>query len=418
MERNPPHPAEVKAQKVLLERRKSGKAIVDLADGVVPRYKEDWSEGCMNKTATDHLIQAAREEWGAYPLTSAPLGVKKTAISTLKESVTDFLMKTHDMDATAENTMIGQSTSGCFMILNLALVSPGDEIITVEPAHYVFQELIGVLMAEGDVRTVSSDPNDNWEPNFEELRKKIGEHTKAIVVTHPTNPTGRIYSDKTIKQLVDIAGEYDLPIMSDEIYQLITYDGLKAKSVARLAGDVSVIVVGSTSKFFMKPGWCVGYAYFHDPLDKMEKLRKGAIMISETPGYGATRIATPILVAAAKTFADDRAINESFEWVRSLQAKRDFTCKRINESEGLSVNPPQAALYALARVDEIGQGNSRWADDCEFALDLLSETGIQVIPGSRFGPSASGHVRTLLYRKMSVLEDAWDRIEAFMKRRK
>jgi aspartate/methionine/tyrosine aminotransferase len=413
MEKNPDPTA--KEGPVLTERRKSGKLIIDLGGAGIPRYKEDWSEGCINKVATEYLVQAAKEEWGAYPVSSADLGVKENAIYNLRQSVAGFLKKWCGIDATTDHTMIGHSTSGSIAIVHLALLNAGDETISIEPSHYPLNEYKGVLMLQGNIVTASSDPNNSWEPNFDELRKKITDRTKMMVITQPTNPTGRIYSERALKQFVDIAGEHDLPILSDEIYQLITYDGLKAKSVASVAKDVPTIVTGSMSKFFMKPGWCTGYAYFHDPAGKMKELERAAFQISGTPGYGGTRIPTPVLVAAARSFADDRGINECMNWVKSLQAKRDFTVKRINEIPGLKMDLPQAALYGLFRVEEIGKANSRWKDDYEFVLDVLNEEGLRLYAGQKFGKSTFGYARTLLYRKKSALEDSWNRLERFMK---
>jgi aspartate/methionine/tyrosine aminotransferase len=398
------------------ELTKSGKRIINLSGASIPRYREDRDEGCVNSVATKHLVEAARnEEWGTYPQSSADLGVKENAIYNLKQAITSFLKKYCDVDTTSEHVMIGNATSACIAIVHLALLNPGDETISVEPSHYPWEEYKTVLMLQGKVVTVPSDPENHWEPNFDQLRKKIGKRTKAIAINQPTNPTGVIYSEKTIKQFIDIAGEHDLPILSDEMYQLITYDGLKSRSVTSLSKDVPVIATGSMSKFFMKPGWCVGYAYFHDPQDKMKELEKAVFTISNTPGYGGTRVPTPILVAAAKTYADEEAINESFKMVKNLQTKRDWTCKRINQINGLSIAPPQASLYGFYHVTEIAQKKSRWKDDYEFVLDLLKKKNVLFRSGQKMGKSGFGHVRTLMYRNNALLNEAYNKLEEFMK---
>ena len=398
------------------ELKKSGKRIINLSGASIPRYREDRDEGYMNSVATKHLVEAARnEEWGTYPQSSADLGVKENAIYNLKQAIASFLKKYCDVDTTSEHVMIGNATSACIAIVHIALLNPGDETIAVEPSHYPWEEYKTVLMLQGKVVTVPSDPENHWEPNFDQLRKNIGKRTKAIAINQPTNPTGVIYSEKTIKQFVDIAGEHDLPILSDEMYQLITYDGLKSRSVTSLSKDVPVIATGSMSKFFMKPGWCVGYAYFHDPEDRMKELEKAVFTISNTPGYGGTRVPTPVLVAAAKTYADEEAINESFKMVKNLQTKRDWTCKRINQIKGLSITPPQASLYGFYHVTEIGQKNSRWKDDYEFVLDLLKKKNVLFRSGQKMGKSGFGHVRTLMYRNNALLNEAYNKLEEFMK---
>jgi aspartate/methionine/tyrosine aminotransferase len=404
-------------EEAIAELRREGRKIINLSGASIPRYKEDRDEGCVNSVATRHLVEAARnEDWGTYPASSADLGVGENAVYKLKLAVAGFLKRYCGIDAAAaEHVLIGNATTACFAIVQLALLNPGDETVTIEPSHYPWEEYKTVLMVQGSIQTVSSDPDNHWQPNFDELRKKINKRTKAIAINQPTNPTGIIYDDKTIKNIVDIAGEHDLPIISDEMYQLITFDGLKTRSVASQSKDVPVIVTGSMSKFFMKPGWCVGYAYLQDPAGKMRELEKSAFLISNTPGFGGTRVPTPILVAAAKTYSDPEAINESFRMVKSLQAKRDWTCKRINQIPGLSIQPPQASLYGFFRVKEIGQRNSRWKDDYEFVLDMLKKQGVLLRPGQKMGKSGFGHVRTLLYRNTQVLEEAYDKLETFMK---
>jgi aspartate/methionine/tyrosine aminotransferase len=235
---------------------------------------------------------------------------------------------------------------------------------------------------------------------------------------HPTNPCAVIYSDKTLKQIVNIAGEHDLPIVADEMYQLVTYDGHKAKSVASFGGDVPVVILSSMSKFFMKPGWCFGFGAFYDPEDKIKEFKEAVIRLANLQGYPTSRIPTPIFVAAAKTYSDDEGIEECFSKIRGLHKNLDFTYKRLNEIDGVSLQvKPQCALYALFRIDEIGQKNSRWPTDLEFVLDVLRDQGLSFFPGSMFGPSAKGYTRTLLYRNLDVLEEAYNRLEEFMKKR-
>jgi aspartate/methionine/tyrosine aminotransferase len=267
--------------------------------------------------------------------------------------------------------------------------------------------------------TSPSDPNNRWEPDLEDLRKKISKRTKYIIIDHPTNPCAIVYKDKTLKRIIDIAGEHDLPLIVDEMYQLIAYDGLKVKSVVSLAKDVPMIMVQSTSKFWMMPGWSLGYACFHDPEGKMAEIEEAVMKHASYQGFASTRIPTPIMVAAARTFVDPKAIDLGFKMVKTVERRRDFTYKRLNEIEGISMKvKPEVTLYGLFRVDEIGQKNSRWAGDKEFSLEVLRKEGLIFSTGSFFGPSAFGHCRTLLYRSIQTLTEGYDRLERFMKTQK
>lgn len=401
-----------KEGEILRKLAQDGKEIIDLGGASLPRYKD-----LVNEVATKHLIQAATEEWGTYPGSSAPLGLKENAVYNLRKAISGFLGKYCNISFTPERIIIGHATSGVFAMLHLALLNVGDEICAVEPSHYVMQESMPLPMLRAKMVTVSSDPENNWEPDLNEMRNKLNERTKAIVIAHPTNPTGVIYSDDTLKGLIEIADEYEVPIISDELYQLITYRGLKAKSLASLAGDVPVIVTGSMSKLFMKPGWCTGYACFHDPTGKIKEIEDAVKLLSNTPGFGGTRIATPILVAAARTYED--SIDHSFEKLRKVEQNIDFVYKRLNEIEGISLNiKPQCAFYGLFRIDEIGLKNSRWSDDYSFCCDILENEGLYFRPGSEYGKTSFGYARMLMYREKTVLEQALNKLERFMKTKK
>ena len=396
---------------------KSGRKIIDLHSGDAPLHKDD---GLHNTVADEHLIQAAKEGWDVYPGETAPIGGaggKEDYRFKLRESICNFLKTHRHVSFSPEHVFVGHGVSGCFTILNNVLLDPGDEVVNIEPSHFFNTEgLGGIPIFQGKLVTVSSDPDNRWEPDLEELRVKISRRTKYIVVDHPTNPTGVVYSDKTLKSIIDIAGENDLPLIVDEMYQLISYDDLKVKSVASLSEDVPTIVLSSTSKFWLLPGWSLGYAGFHDPEGKITELENAVMRHAYYQGFAFSRIPTPIMVAATRMFIDPKAIDFCFKKVKIVEQRRDFTYKRINEIEGISLKfKPQAALYTLLRIDEIGEKNSRWSNDREFVLDLFKEEGVYFHAGSNWGKSAFGHVRTLLYRNIEELTEAFDKLERFMK---
>jgi aspartate/methionine/tyrosine aminotransferase len=407
------NPFWTKQDEVLQERVKAGEKVFDLQGGDLPRYDID---GFENKAATKHLIQVAEEKWDMYPGATVPPGVGNDYRHRLRQAICDFLEKYTNVKFTPQHMFLGHAVSGCLWLLHTSLLSPGDEVLAVEPSHYILSYNSHVQMQQSKMVNIPSDPNNNWEINFDYLRKKIGERTRAIVIDNPANPQGVIYSEKTLKKLIDIAGEHDLPIISDEMYQLITFDGLKAKSIASLAGDVPVIVLGSMTKFLMKPGWCLGWACFHDPAERMTELENAAKLIANTQGIGTSRIPTPIMVAATRTFQD--SMDDCFKMVKEVERRRDWTHKRLNEIEGITFDKPQCALYGLFRIDEIGENHSRWPDDLEFCYEALREGGLLMIAGSPFGKSAFGFSRTMLYRSIEVLEEAYDNLEEFMKTKK
>jgi aspartate/methionine/tyrosine aminotransferase len=309
--------------------------------------------------------------------------------------------------------MLGHSVSGCFGILHKALLNPQDEVCAIEPSHYAHLYNTQLLMLESKLVTIPSDPNLDWTPNFDVLKQSITHHTKAIILENPTNPQGVIYSERTLREIINIAGQYNLPILSDETYQQVTFDGLKAKTLPSLAQDVPVIVINSMTKFLMKPGWCVGYAYFHDPEGKMSELERASKLISNTSGFGSTRIPTPIMVAAARTF--ESSLEDCFQMVKSVEQKRNFTGQLLAEIPGIKFIKPQCALYGLIEIMDIGKQNSPWTTDWDFCLDILKTEGLYFFAGSSYGHSARGYFRTLLYRNLDILKIAYSKLDKYLK---
>jgi aspartate/methionine/tyrosine aminotransferase len=407
----------VRRSEVLNELNRSRKKVIDLSPGELPRYKED---GFSNTFAYKHLTQVGKEGWGVYPSETQPHGLghtKEDARVALREAICNFLENYREVGFTQDHIFLGHGVSGCFTIINNVLLDPGDETLNIEPSHfYGAGGLGGVPIFGGVLVASSSDPNNRWEPDLDELRSKVSKRTKYLIIDHPTNPCGVIYSDKTLKKIIDIAGEYDLPFIVDEMYQLTSFDGLKVKSVASLSGDVPTIITSSTSKFWMLPGWSLGYACFQDPEGKIKEIEETCMRLANYQGFATSRIPTPILVAAARTFSDERVIEYCLKANEIVQKRRDFSYKRLNEIEGISMPiKPEVTHYGLFRVDEIGKEGSRWSNENEFALDMLKEEGVLLRPASGMGPSAFGYCRFLLYRSIEDLTEAWNKLERFMK---
>jgi aspartate/methionine/tyrosine aminotransferase len=209
--------------------------------------------------------------------------------------------------------------------------------------------------------------------------------------------------------MCDIAGEYDVPIVTDEIYDMCTFDGVKAVSVAKLANDVPVIVTNGMAKSFMTTGWRVGYLAFHDPKGKIAQVKSSAKVLKALTG----NIATPISVAALTAYQNwDKGMEHFRTMKESLQKSKDLTVKRFKEIPGISTAEPKGAMYAFPKVEWVGKV---WTDDHEFMLQLLTEQQVVFVPGSNYGPTSGfGHFRALLLPPPADLEVIYDRLEKFM----
>ncbi|MBE0526014.1 MAG: aminotransferase class I/II-fold pyridoxal phosphate-dependent enzyme, partial [Candidatus Thorarchaeota archaeon] len=245
---------------------------------------------------------------------------------------------------------------------------------------------------------------DDWNPDTDDLRKKITDKSVAILVINPNNPTGSVYNEKTLKEIVDIAGEFGLPIISDEIYDQLTYDE-KQISMVRIAGDVPVIGFNGVSKVYLAPGWRVGYTYFHDTNGELDPLYDAMMRQSRV------RICLNTTAQIASIAALQSDGSHLIETMSRMRTRRDLIYKRLNEIDSISTKLPEAAFYIMPKIDLRG----RWTNDTEFVKDVLKETGVVFVPGSGFGEEhGAGHFRSVFLPPPEMIDEAMNRLEGFM----
>ena len=257
--------------------------------------------------------------------------------------------------------------------------------------------------------TYETVEEEGWQPNIDDLREKISEKTRALVIINPNNPCGALYEEKVVKQLLDIAGEHDLLVLSDEIYDQISYTE-KFVSTASLAKDVPVVGLNGFSKVYLMTGWRLGYVYFYDPHDQLSELAQSIEKECRI------RLCANTPVQKAGIAALNGSQDHIKDLVERLRQRRDYSWKRLNEIEGISCAKPQGAFYVFPKIQAVG---SKWKTDMEFALDLLRETGVLLVHGSGFDSIyGAGHVRGVFLPPIETLEQALNEVERFMKKKK
>lgn len=297
---------------------------------------------------------------------------------------------------TPEDVFITAGLSEGIDFLFQGLLDPGRNILLPEPTYplYLTKERIGY----GTVDFYGCD--EQFEPDLDSMRKRITKYTRAILVINPNNPTGAVYSRKTLEGIVNIAGEYKLPIISDDVYDQMVFDG-EMTPMRRIHKDVPVVCGNSLSKNYIYPGARVGYLAFHgDGWDKMKDVMQRLANQRLSVNWEMQRA----YIAAIKGPHDHiRRFNAE------LLQRRDVLVKRVKEIEGLSVAPPQGAFYSFIKVD------GPWKNDVEFVRGLLKE-GVVVVPGSGFAPTLEGkYFRLVFLPTPAQLNDAFDRIGKYMK---
>ena len=296
-------------------------------------------------------------------------------------------------------------TEGLQILLNASL-DPHDELLIPGPTYPQYS----LITRFNDAVPISYRciEEENWQPDVDDIRKKISTRTKGIVLINPNNPTGALYSQPVLKKILDIAGEYQIPVISDEIYDDLTFDG-QQYATARLAKDVPVVTFNGFSKVYLVPGWRMGYVLFHHS-GELDEIQDAFLRIARS------RLCANSICQRACIQALNGPQEHIKEVNRKLRERRDFSYKRLNEIEGLSTAKPDGAFYIFPRIDAMDKGF--WKDDKEFVLDLLHEAHVLAVHGSGFCSTYGfGHFRAVILPPMETLEKAFDKLEGFMKTR-
>jgi len=311
--------------------------------------------------------------------------------------------RVNGVDVSADDIIVTAGISEGIQMVMAALIDAGDEILLPGPTYppYVsYAKFFG-----GKPMTYETVEENRWQPNIGDLKNKISEKTRGIVIINPNNPCGALYEEKVVKQILDLAGEYGIPVLSDEIYDQIIYEG-KFVSTAYLAEDVPVIGLNGFSKAYLMTGWRLGYIYFHYQENQLQELKQ---CIEKEARI---RLCTNTPVQKAGVAALDGSQDHIKEMVTKLRKRRDYAWKRLNEMEGISCSKPEAAFYVFPRIEEVGL---RWKTDKHFALELLRETGVLFVHGSGFDPVyGAGHIRGVFLPPIETLDQALNEVESFV----
>jgi alanine-synthesizing transaminase len=323
----------------------------------------------------------------------------------LKEAVCEKEKKINNVDIRPEDVVVTQGLSEAIQMLTAAIVEKGDEVLIPGPTYPPYMSYTQFF--EGKPVAYQTIEAEGWQPDVDDIRKKISKSTRAIVIINPNNPSGALYDEKTVKEIINIAAEHRLLVLSDEIYDRIVYEK-KFVSTSYIAKDYPVVGLNGFSKAYLMTGWRLGYIFFHDPTGQLKELKE--CIEKETRIRLSAN--TPVQKAGAVALRGPQ--DHIREMVDQLRQRRDYTVKRLNEINGISCTKPEGAFYVFPKIEGVG---SRWKNDMEFVLDVLNNTGVLLVPGSGFGETyGSGHVRVVFCASMETLENSFDNLEKFMKK--
>jgi aspartate/methionine/tyrosine aminotransferase len=290
-------------------------------------------------------------------------------------------------------------TVGATMAIYIAIracVGPGDNAVIVSPTYAIFNNV--VVLSGGEPRPVPlASDGDEFSLDLDRIRAAIDGRTRMIIVNSPSNPTGWTITEDEQRALYALALEHDLVILSDEVYERLSFDVDIAPSFARVAYDMEhFVVVNSFSKTYNLTGWRLGWAQASARLVKT--MSSAAEFITSNP-------------AAMVQRAGIVALRDGEPYVRDLRAsyarRRDQVMRALRAMPGLSLAAPRGGFYAFPRVEGL-------TDSASCALDLLRATGVALAPGSAFGASGEGYIRLCFAASEPVLAEALSRVGEFV----
>jgi len=303
------------------------------------------------------------------------------------------------LSITADDVLITNGVSeGLDMVIS-SIVEEGDEVLLPGPYYPPYASYVRL---HGGLPVEFSVDLNNSTPDIDDIKSKITSKTVAICLISPNNPTGVVFNENALKELVDIANEHNLYIICDEIYDQIIFDD-KFVGIGKVTGDSPVIVLNGFSKVHLMSGWRIGYIAFNRS-PQLEALRE------HLPKLARVRIATSLPVQHAALESLRGPQNYINDFVSEMKKHRDLVVKRLNDMPGLSCSNPKGAFYAFPKIED-----NRFGSDKEFVTKLLESKGVLTVHGSGFGEQyGSGHFRLVYLPSLETLDSAMNKIEEFV----
>ena len=327
-------------------------------------------------------------------------------IFSARKAIMQYCQLKNIPDVTINDIYTGNGVSELISILTLALLNDGDEILVPSPDYPLWTGCVS--LAGGKPVHYICDEESDWYPDLEDMKSKITDRTKAIVIINPNNPTGAVYPEEILMKIADIAREHDLMIFSDEIYDRLVMDGIKHTSIASLAPDLFCITLNGLSKSHMVAGFRVGWMVLSGAKDKARDYIEGLNMLSNM--RLCSNVPAQSIVQTA--LGGYQSVNEYLVPGGRIYEQREYIYKAINDIPGLSAVKPKAAFYIFPKIDV---KKFHIYDDEKFALDFLREKKVLVTHGKGFNWDKPDHFRIVYLPRVEELKTATEKLADFLK---
>ena len=322
-----------------------------------------------------------------------------------RKAVVHYTQQKNVAGVAIDDVYLGNGASELIAIGMNALLNDGDEVLIPSPDYPLYTAVVG--LSGGTPVHYRCDEASDWMPDIADMRARITPRTKALVVINPNNPTGALYPESVLREIVQVAREHQLIVFADEIYDKTLYDGNTHTSIASLADDVLFVTVNGLSKNYRscgyRAGWMVVSGEKRHARDYIEGLNMLASLrlCANTPGQ----------LAIQTALGGYQSINDLVAPTGRLCRQRDLAYQLLSDIPGVSMVKPKAALYMFPRLDP---KIYPVADDQQFAYDLLAEQKVLIVQGTGFNWSAPDHFRIVFLPNSDDLTEAIGRIAKFL----
>lgn len=322
-----------------------------------------------------------------------------------RKAIMQYAQLKHLPNVTMSDIYTGNGVSELINLTMSALLDTGDEILIPSPDYPLWTAC--ATLAGGKPVHYICDEQSDWYPDIEDMRKKINDRTKAIVIINPNNPTGALYPKEVLQQIVDLAREHQLIIFSDEIYDRLVMDGKEHVSIASLAPDLFCVTFSGLSKSHMIAGFRIGWMILSGNKNIARDYIEGIKMLSNM--RLCSNVPAQSIVQTA--LGGHQSVNDYIVPGGRIYEQREYVYKALTDIPGISAVKPQAAFYMFPKIDT---KKFNIVNDEKFALDLLRDKKILIVQGSGFNWHQPDHFRVVYLPRIEVLKEAVGKIGEFL----
>ena len=322
-----------------------------------------------------------------------------------RKAIMHYTQEKHIRDVQMEDIYIGNGVSELIVMAMQALLNSGDEVLIPAPDYPLWTA--AVVLAGGTARYYVCDEQSGWLPDLDDIRAKVTANTRAIVIINPNNPTGALYPDELLREIIEIARQHQLIIYADEVYDKVLYDGATHTSIASLADDVLFVTLNGLSKNYRAAGFRSGWAVVSGEKHHAHDYIAGLTMLASM------RLCAnvPAQFGIQTALGGYQSINDLVMPTGRLVRQRDLAWKLLTDIPGITCFKPQAAMYLFPRLDPKMYPID---DDQQFVLDLLVAEKVLLVQGSGFNWPHPDHVRIVFLPNSDDLTEAIGRIAHFL----